>query len=94
MMYMKVQGYKQSIFIDKYFYLLTIFLSGFIWFLVACWIVLIFISRQKWSLDKAHVLELTEGQDLAIYYIKDSRAFIVDLLARKKYTERDSIKME
>ncbi len=39
-------------------------------------------------------MELTEGQDLAIYYIKDSRAFIVDLLGRKKYTERDSVRME
>ena len=69
-------------------------MSGFLWFLVTCWIILIFVSRQKWTLDKATVMELTEGQDLAIYYIKDSRAFIVDLLGRKKYTERDSVRME
>jgi len=86
MMYMKVQGYKQSIFIDKYFFLLTIFLSGFLWFLVLCWVLFVLITKQKWNLDKQTVLELTEGQDLAIYYIKDSRQFIIDLLARKKYT--------
>lgn len=45
MMYMKVQGYKQSIFIDKYFFLLIIFMSGFLWFLVALWIILVFITR-------------------------------------------------
>ncbi len=69
-------------------------MSGFLWFLVACWVILIFITRQKWPLDKKAVMELTEGQDLAIYYIKDSRSFIVDLLGRKKYTERDSVRME
>ena len=94
MMYMKVQGYKQSVFIDKYFFLLTIFLSGFLWFLVVCWILFILITRHKWILDKETVMELTEGQDLAIYYIKDARQFIVTLLAKKKYTEKDSIRME
>jgi len=52
MMYMKVQGYKQSVFIDKYFFLLTIFLSGFLWFLVVCWVLFILITRHKWILDK------------------------------------------
>ena len=94
MMYMKVQGYKQSIFIDKYFFLLTIFLSGFLWFLVLCWVLFVLITKQKWSLDKEHVMDLTEGQDLAIFYIKDARQFIIDLLARKKYTAADSIRME
>ena len=39
-------------------------------------------------------MELTDGQDLAIYYIKDSRAFIVNILAKKTYTEADSMRME
>ena len=44
MMYMKTQGYQQSVFIDKYFFLLTIFLSGFLWFCVILWIAMIFIT--------------------------------------------------
>ena len=80
MMYMKVQGYKQSFFIDKYFFLLTIFLCGFLWFIVFMWILFILITKGKWGLDKETVMELTEGQDLAIYYIKDARSFIVLLM--------------
>ena len=45
-------------------------------------------------MDKETVMELTDGQDLAIYYIKDSRAFIVNILAKKTYTEADSMRME
>lgn len=90
MMYMKVGGYKQSIFIDKYFFLLTFFLSGFMWFLVICALLLILITRQKWCLDKQVVMDLTEGQDLAIFYIKDARNFIIDLWATKTYTSLHS----
>ena len=93
MMYMKVQGYKQSIFIDKYFFILTIIMSGFLWFLVLCWVLFVLSSKQQWPLDKQTVLDMTEGQDLAIFYIKDARQFIVDLWAKKKYTEKDSLKM-
>lgn len=94
MMYMKLQDYKQSVFIDKYFFLLTIFMSGFLWFIVLMWVLFILITRQKWGLDKETVLELTEGQDLAIFYIKDARSFIVSLVERKKYTDKDSVRME
>lgn len=31
---------------------------------------------------------------MAVFYIKDARQFIVDLHAKKKYTEKDSLKME
>lgn len=94
MMYMKVQGYRQSIFLDKYFFMLTFFLSGFLWFLVLLWILIILIARQKWGLDKAAVMDLTEGQELAIFYIKDARQFIIELWAKKKYTQMDAIRME
>ena len=39
-------------------------------------------------------MELTEGQDLAIYYIKDARGFIVHMMRKKKYEDAESIKME
>ena len=94
MMYMKVQGYEQSVFIDKYFFLLTLFLSGFLWFCVLIWLLFTLITKQKWPLDKETVMELTEGQDLAIYYIKDARAFIVHILQKKHYTDADSVRME
>mmetsp|Transcript_15167 Transcript_15167/g.20587 ORF Transcript_15167/g.20587 Transcript_15167/m.20587 type:complete len:201 (-) Transcript_15167:139-741(-) len=69
-------------------------MSGFLWFLVLCWLLFVILSRQRWPLDKETVMELTEGQDLAIYYIKDARTFMIDLWARKKYTEKDSVRME
>jgi len=94
MMYMKVQGYEQSFFIDKYFFLLTIFLCGFLWFIVIMWILFILITRAKWSLDKDAVMELTEGQDLAIYYIKDARNFIIHLMNKKKYGDAEAVRME
>jgi len=94
MMYMKVQGYKQSFFVDKYFFKLTIFLCGFLWFIVTVWILFILITRGKWGLDKETVMELTEGQDLAIYYIKDARSFIVHLMNKKKYEEAEAMIME
>ena len=93
-MYMKVQGYEQSFFIDKYFFLLTIFLCGFLWFIVIMWILFILITRAKWSLDKDAVMELTEGQDLAIYYIKDARNFIIHLMNKKKYGDAEAVRME
>ena len=51
LMYMKVQGYEQSVFIDKYFFLLTLFLSGFLWFMVVLFFVYILAMRHKWPLD-------------------------------------------
>ena len=61
MMYMKVQGYEQSVFIDKYFFILTSMLSGFFIFCAVMFIVFILITRQKWGIDKEAVMELTEG---------------------------------
>ena len=72
-MYMKVQGYKQSIFIDRYFFILTTIMNSFFWFLVLCWIIFFVVSKQKWCVDKQAVEELTRDQDLAIYYIKEAR---------------------
>lgn len=94
MMYMKVQGYEQSVFIDKYFFLLTIFMSGFLWFIVLMWILFILITKQKWVLDKETVMDLTQDQDLAIYYIKDARQFIVHMIRKKKYGDAEAIRME
>ena len=94
MMYMKVQGYEQSVFIDKYFFILTGMLSGFFIFCALMFIVFILITRQKWGIDKEAVMDLTEGQDLAIYYIKDARNFIVHMMRKKKYEDAESIKME
>lgn len=69
-------------------------MTGFCWFLVLLIFVFILVTRMKWGLDKETVMDLTEGQDLAIYYIKDARAFIITLLNKKKYTEMDAIRME
>lgn len=55
---------------------------------------MIFITQQKWGLDKETVMDLTEGQDLAIYYIKDARNFIIHLLEKKKYEDKEQVRME
>ena len=94
LMYMKVQGYEQSVFIDKYFYLLTLFLSGFLWFMVALFLVYILAMRHKWPLDYQTVKDLTDGQEQAIYYIKDARSFLGHVMNKKKYEEADSERMD
>ena len=39
-------------------------------------------------------MELTVDQDLAIYYIKDARNFILHMINKKKYEEAEQLKME
>lgn len=68
-------------------------MNAFFWFLVLCWIVFVIITRQRWTVDKEIVNILTEGQDLAIYYIKEARRFINDINKRKRYTDVDQDKM-
>ena len=94
LMYMKVQGYEQSVFIDKYFFLLTLFLSGFLWFMVVLFLLYILVMRHKWPLDYRTVKDLTDGQETAIYYIKDARAFLGYIMNKKKYVEADSERMD
>lgn len=86
---MKVEDYKQPIFIDRYFFVLTLILNCFIWFLVLLWLIFLITSRSKWPVDKKIVTDLTDGQDLAIYYIKDARKFIIDIYRKKAYCEAD-----
>lgn len=59
LMYMKVQGYEQPIFIDKYFFLLIIIMCGFLWFCCFVWLFFVLITGQKWCLDQKTVMELT-----------------------------------
>lgn len=92
-MYAKVSGYKQSIFVDKYFWTLNLMLNGFTWFLVFTAILFTITSRSKWPIDAEEVFKLTEGQAYSIFLIKESRKYQVDLLRRKKYSEADSLKI-
>jgi hypothetical protein len=74
-MYAKVSGYQQSIFVDKYFFTLQLLLNGFTWFLVLMALVFILTSKSKWPVDEETVRALTEGQDYAIFLIKEARLF-------------------
>lgn len=69
-------------------------LNGFTWFLVFTWILFIFASRSKWPLGASEVHKLTDGQDYAIYWIKESRKFQIDVLRRKKYSDEDAFKLQ
>jgi hypothetical protein len=60
-MYAKVNGYKQSIFVDKYFWTLNLMLNGFTWFLVLACLIFTITSRSKWPIDAEEVFKLTEG---------------------------------
>ena len=51
------------------------------------------IVQLKWPVDRKVVDDLTDGQVMAIYYIKEARAFQIGLLERKKYTQKDKEKM-
>ena len=93
-MYMKVQGYRQSVFIDKYFFILICILNGICWLAVVFWFTFILASKQKWVIDREAVKDITADQDLAIEYIKDARYFINELSILKKYTDKDRDTME
>jgi hypothetical protein len=60
-MYCKVNEYKQSIFIDKYFFVLTLILNTFCWFLVFTWICVTIIVKSQWAITKESVELLVEG---------------------------------
>jgi hypothetical protein len=92
-MYAKVSGYKQSIFVDKYFWTLSLLLNGFTWFLVFTAVVFTITSRAKWPITAEDVRQLTAGQDYSIYLIKKARKFQIDILRRKKYSNEDSIEI-
>lgn len=92
-MFAKVSGYRQSIFVDKYFWTLSLLLNGFTWFLVFTALVFTITSRSKWPITAEEVRELTAGQDYSIYLIKKSRKFQIDVLRRKKYSDADSLEI-
>ena len=52
------------------------------------------IVQTKWPVDKKVVEDLVEGQDLAIYYIKDARNFMEDVIERKHYRTEDKEKLD
>lgn len=91
---MKVSEYEQPIFIDKYFFFLTAVLNGLFVFIILLFLMFLCIVQVKWPVDKKTVDDLVEGQDLAIYYIKDAREFQNDLMKRKQYLKSDKEKME
>ena len=80
---MKVSDYQQPIFIDKYFFFLTSVLNGLFVFCVLLVLMFLIIVQMKWPVDRKAVENLTLGQDMAIYYIKEARKFQIDLLERK-----------
>jgi hypothetical protein len=89
----KVLGYQQSIFVDKYFFTLQLLINGFAWFLVLTALAFTITSRAMWPVTASDVRDLTEGQDYAIFLIKEARKFQIDVLHRKKYSDEDRIKI-
>ena len=64
-------------------------LNGLFAFMVLLAIMVMLIVQIRWPVDRKVVEDLTEGQVMAIYYIKQAREFQVGLIARKKYTKED-----
>jgi len=84
-----VAKYKQAIFVDQFFQILTAILNGFIWFGVFVLIAVFLINRITWPTNRALIFKLTENQDLAIYYIRLARAFMEELKDKKSYDKKD-----
>ena len=57
-------------------------------------ILFMVIVQIQWPVNKKVVDDLVEGQDLAIYYIKEAQEFKADLLKRKQYKKEDKEKMD
>lgn len=58
---MKVAKFEQSIFVDKHFFELTTILNSFIWFLIFTAVLMIYLIRIKWPVNKDQILQVTEG---------------------------------
>lgn len=56
-----VVGYRQAIFVDKYFFQLTLILNGLVWFLVMVWILFCMVTKMQWPINKTNIYRLTEG---------------------------------
>ena len=69
-------------------------LNGLFLFIIALFIMFLCMVQTKWPVDKKVAEDLVEGQDLAIYYIKDARAFMEDVIERKHYRKEDKEKMD
>ena len=53
---MKISGFEQSIFVDKHFFELTTILNSFIWFLIFTAVLMIYLIRVKWPVNKEQIL--------------------------------------
>lgn len=60
-------------------------MNSFFWFVVFCWVLFLLITKSKWVLSEEDVKMLTDGQDFAIFYIKESRYYINELNKTKRY---------
>ena len=86
-----VAGYEQSLFIDRYFFTLTLILQYFDWGAIFLLLLFCFLSRQKWPITRRVAMKMTESQDLAIYLIKKARAFQIEIDDKKTLNNRDKI---
>lgn len=89
-----VSEYEQPIFVDRYFFILTLVLNGMIWFLIALVTVVMLVGKVKWVVVRRSVENMTSGQDLAIYYIKQARGFQAAIQQKKKLTTKDALKLQ
>jgi hypothetical protein len=55
-----VSEYEQSIFIDRFFFVLTAILNGFDWGFIFLVLVFCLFGKQKWPMTKEVVLKMTE----------------------------------
>lgn len=88
-----VAGYSQSIFVDKYFLTITAILNGFVWLLVFLLVLFSFASKQKWPVTRETVLHMCDRQDLAVYIIKKSKAFVLEIGKIKRLGSKDRMRL-
>lgn len=82
---MKLDGFKSTLFVDKYFYNMQLIQSGFIWFIIICYFLMLLLTKSKWMVNKEYIEDVTAGQEMAITYITKARAFKERLLKSRSY---------
>jgi len=86
---LKITGLKSALFVDTYYYYLLILINGFGWFLALCSIILAYVVKGKWPVDRDVAKSGIAGQELAIVFIKRARDFRKRVVREKVYGEKE-----
>jgi hypothetical protein len=73
---LKKQGLESALLVDNYFFALLIILNVFMWFLILCHFMLMFLLKSRWPITRTKVMAAIKDQDLAILTIQKARKLV------------------